>query len=128
MRGREIVHALSVLELLSLCVWCILALLLKLVNLGFAGLDSILGKRFDEVRAPPDNGGSRTEVRTGERLALHIFDFSFHRLDHESLALRFNLCRLNQTHARSRRSFSRDHLHRVESPNRRRRRMSMRLL
>lgn len=66
MRGREIVHALSVMELLSLAVWCILALIFKLVNLGFAGLDRILGKRFDEVLAPLDTDPARNDVRPGE--------------------------------------------------------------
>lgn len=66
MRGRELVRSLSFIELLSLCVWCILAIVYKLLNIGFAGLDRVLGKRFDEVIAKPDNVDSWSTSTAGE--------------------------------------------------------------
>lgn len=79
MRGREIVQALSITELLSLCAWCILALIFKVVNMGFAGLDKVLGLRFDEVSAPSVSKASRTDVREGE-LAFQL-GFRLHLAD-----------------------------------------------
>lgn len=62
----EIVRALSVVELLSLCVWCVLALLFKLLYTGFVALDGILGRRFSQVLAPSSSEVPRNEVAFGE--------------------------------------------------------------
>lgn len=50
MRGREILRSLSAVELLLLAVWCLLGLLFKQVNEGFAVVDGILGNRFERYR------------------------------------------------------------------------------
>lgn len=69
MRRREIVRALSVVELIFLCAWCILALVLKLLNLCFAGLHGVLGKRFEEVLAPLPTETPPVNARSGEYIA-----------------------------------------------------------
>lgn len=74
MRGREIVRALSLTELISLCLWCILALVLKLVNLGFAGLDRVLGKRFDEFLVPSTRGDPPPQAQPGEPSIASVHD------------------------------------------------------
>lgn len=51
MRGREILHSLSAVELFLLAIWCILGLIFKLVNVGFAAVDGILGNRFEQYHA-----------------------------------------------------------------------------
>lgn len=51
MRGREILPQLSVVELFLLAIWCLLGLIFKLVNVGFAAVDEILGVRFEQYRA-----------------------------------------------------------------------------
>lgn len=67
MQGREFVSALSFRELMSLFVWCILALLLKLVNLGFAGLDWVTGRQLEQVlaRSPGSNARARSQPQAG---------------------------------------------------------------
>lgn len=38
------------LELLVLLLWCLLAMLQKLLNLGFTGIDYLVGKKFETPR------------------------------------------------------------------------------
>lgn len=51
MRGKDILRSLSAVELLLLALWCILELIYKLVNVSFAAVDRILGKRFEQYRS-----------------------------------------------------------------------------
>lgn len=51
MRGREVLRSLSAVELFLLAIWYILSLIFKLVNVGFAAVDGILGKRFEQYKA-----------------------------------------------------------------------------
>lgn len=48
MRGREVLRSLTAVELALLALWCVLGLIFKLVNVGFAAVDGVLGNRFEQ--------------------------------------------------------------------------------
>lgn len=62
MRGREVLRSLSAFELFVLAIWCILGLIFKLVNVGFAVVDGFLGSRFEQYRASGGEYSLRTSL------------------------------------------------------------------